>query len=101
MKFIELKEEIIALGFDASVGSDDLLVYSANRALRDIYMRRKILTTVRLFAVGHTPSTYIQAIECVNGKSITLPFTGRAYSMRLCGTGFYKIKTIKTSYQTV
>lgn len=104
MKLSELKKEIFALGFSDQIDSADLLICSINRALRDLYSRRSILRTVRLFSPGQKPRVYHKEIKCINGKPITYELNGRAFTMRLCGMGFYKIvdasRTIVTDFNT-
>lgn len=91
MTLNDLETEIVALGFNADIDTPEMLLTATNRALRDIYTHRNILKTVRLFCTDQKPSIRYKEIYCKNGKSQSFPFEGRAYSMRLCGEGFYSI----------
>ncbi len=91
MTISELEKEVTALGFDGEIGSKDIFITAVNRALRDIYLQRNILRTVTIYAAGRTPSYYQKEINVKGGSGITLPLNGRAYSMRLCGMGNYRV----------
>lgn len=89
MTLSELKTEVVALGFDGEIGSDDIFISAVNRALCEIYSKRSILRTVTIYAAGRNPSYYQKEIHVEGGGAITLPLNGKAYSMRLCGMGNY------------
>ena len=91
MTFSELKTEVVALGFDMEACDNSVLITSLNRALRDIFSRKRITKTVRLFNKGITPIYYKKVIHCINGRSIKLPLQGSAFSMRVCGSGYYSV----------
>ncbi len=91
MTLEELKSEMTDLVFDLELPADSLLISAANRALREIYIRRKITNTVRLYTRGLQPSFYREAIHCTGGTEITLPLDGVAFSMRVCGYGNYAV----------
>lgn len=91
MTLTELQNEVIALGFDGEIGSENIFITAVNRALRDIYLQRNILRTVTIYAAGRTPSYYRKEINVKGGGGITLPLNGKAYSMRLCGMGNYRV----------
>ena len=91
MTLEQLKNEVTLLGFDDTVDTDAHILTSANRALRHIFNQRIITKTTRLFARRAAMSYYKSSLHCSNGKSTTLPANGKAYSMRLCGSGKYTI----------
>lgn len=69
----------------------DLLISSANRALRELYLTIPVTKTVRFNARGHRPTTYYKEIVCGSGQSITIPIRGKAFSMRVMGNGNYTL----------
>lgn len=104
MTYQELTRDVLSLCRKSAVGSKRLMAGSANRALRDLYSRRKILRTVRLYAAGLTPALYYKQLYCQSGNTIRVPLQGKAYSMRLLGEGIYRIvdggKTSITQFNT-
>lgn len=92
MTIQELEHEIKVLGFDGTIDLSTVLVPSANRAINYLYSRKCITKTVRLFARGSAISFYKKEIHCENGKPVSFPLNGKAYSMRVCGSGSYTIK---------
>jgi hypothetical protein len=91
MTYKELTTDILAISRQQDVSSKSLILYSINQAISDIYSRRSILRTVRLFATGLQPTLYYKQLHCVGGSHITLPLNGRCYSMRISGEGLYEI----------
>ena len=91
MTYQELTRDVLSLCRKSAVGSKRLMAGSANRALRDLYSRRRILRTVRLYAAGLTPALYYKQLYCQSGNTIRVPLQGKAYSMRLLGEGIYRI----------
>lgn len=91
MTLDELKSEVRLLGFDETANVDDHIIASANRALLELYNHRIITKTVRLFARSSAICYYRDEIHCPNGRSTVVPAEGKAYSMRLCGSGQYTI----------
>lgn len=91
MTIDELKHEVKVLGFDDTIDLSTILVPSANRALNYLYSQKTITKTVRLFTRGYSVSFYKKEIHCENGKSITFPLDGKAFSMRVCGAGSYSV----------
>lgn len=69
------------------VDNQNLLIFAANKALRDIYNDTCIEKTVRIATHGIRPSIYISKIECTNAKEQVFRIKGAAYSMRVHGTG--------------
>lgn len=91
MTLDELKNEVTLLGFDDTIDLEQSIIPAANRALRHLYSQRIFTRTVRLFARSAAVSYYRSEIHCPNGRSTTVPAEGKAYSMRLCGSGQYTI----------
>lgn len=87
MTYSELKDEVIALGFGDVIESEDSLVRAINRALRTLFSERSITKTVRLFSPGRCIASRTKEIRHTGGTDLTLPLVGRAYSMRVFGTG--------------
>ena len=102
MTVSELKKELIALGFDNAAGTTEMLMTAINRSLRDLYTRRSILRSVKLYSNGLKPTYYQKEIKYVggSGETLTFPLVGRGYSMRLCGFGNYTT-TFGSSTKTV
>ena len=92
MTLKELKNEVTSLGFDDTLDLDDHILAAANRALRQIYSQRCITRTARIFARGSSVCYYQKELHCINGKSVTLPARGKAFSMRVCGSGYYSVQ---------
>ena len=91
MTLDELKNEVTLLGFDDTIDLEGSIIPAANRALRHLYSQRIFTKTVRLFARRANISYYRSEIHCPNGRNTTIPANGKAYSMRLCGSGQYTI----------
>ena len=89
MTLDQLKAEVVSLGFDTTTNIDSHIVAAANRALRHLYNQRSITRTARLFARGPAIAYYAKEAHSSNGKEFTLPAPGIAYSMRVCGSGYY------------
>ena len=87
----DLQEEITLLGQGNEVSNEKLFRISLNRALRKLYLDRRIEKNVRIAARTLTPIAYYRKIECKAGKVTEIPLSGIAYSMRLHGTGNYMI----------
>ena len=92
MTYKDLTRDVISLCRQSEIGSRRLMVNSVNRALRDLYTRRRIIGKMKLYAFGLTPSLYRKQIYVKGGSSVKLPLVGKAYSMRLCGEGVYRIE---------
>lgn len=98
MTLTELGNEVKLLGFNSEEAIDrNLLISSANRALRELFTHRMITKTVKFSARGLVPKIYHSEIICKNGDPITIPIAGKSYSMRLCGKGYYSITSGKNT----
>ena len=62
-----------------------------NRALRELYISVPVTKSVRFNIIGHKPVACFKEIVCKSGQSITIPLDGKAYSMRVMGSGNYMI----------
>ena len=83
--------EIEWAGGGATIEDRYVLISTANRALRELYMKFPVTKTVKLNVRGHRPSTYYKEIVCKSDQSIIIPIKGKAYSMRVVGKGNYTI----------
>lgn len=92
MTFNELKEEVIALGFDDSLEDEMVLVSAVNRALRTIYSERSITKELHLFSSGDLPHYKTKEIRHIGKETVTLPLAGRAFSMRVFGQGVFTVR---------
>ena len=90
MLYTELSDEVALLC--GSPPSKDLLVSTANRALRDIYSQRRITRTVRLANRGLNRVSHYKKIECIVGHEYQLPINGVAISMKIHGSATYLIR---------
>ena len=91
MTYIDILNEILALSRQGMEFKKPLMIYSINQAISNIYSRRNVLRTVRLYATGLVPSLYHKQLHCKGGGHIILPLKGRCYSMRISGEGVYEI----------
>lgn len=91
MTYIDILNEILALSRQDMEFKKPLMIYSINQAISNIYSRRNVLRTVRLYATGLVPSLYYKQLYCKGGGHIILPLKGRCYSMRISGEGVYEI----------
>ncbi len=66
--------------------TDDLLLSSANMALRELYTDRVITRTVNIAAKGLKPVLYYKQVNCANGGPFQVKLPGYAYSFRIRGS---------------
>lgn len=91
MTYTDILSEILALSRQGEEYKKPLMIYSINQAISNIYSRRNVLRTVRLYATGLVPTLYRKQIHCKGGGHIILPLKGKSYSMRISGEGVYEI----------
>ena len=90
MTLKDLQNDVYALGYERPLEESELFISSLNRALRIIYAEQKYKKTVKIHPRSPKIRSYFPLIKC-NSDTVTLPLAGRAYSMRVCGKGSYKI----------
>lgn len=104
MTYLELITDILAVSRQGEDYDKPLMLYSINQAISNIYSRRYMLNTVRLYANGMQPTLYYKQLHCVGGGHIILPLNGSCYSMRISGEGVYEItdgaKVTKIEFNT-
>ena len=91
MTYSELIDEISLIS-NGPVVQFDLLLNSTNRALRDLYSRVSVEKTVRLAAHGLKPTVHYKKISCVAGVQTVIKLKGAAFSMRVHGSGQYRLE---------
>lgn len=91
MTIQDMITEVELLGGGEIIEDRSLLLSLANRALRELYSSIPITRTVVFNARGRRPAVYYNEILCNAGNRINIPLVGKAYSMRLCGKGYYSI----------
>lgn len=99
MTLEEFFTEIERFGGGDTIEDRTVIISSANRALREIYLSIPVTKSIRYNVNGHKPVTYIKKMVCKAGESLVLPLKGKAYSMRVVGFGNYTID-MGTSYIT-
>lgn len=90
MTFKELTNDVLSLCRETN-SSNEFLLPAIRRAMRDIYTRKSMVKTVRLYSSGLRPTLYRKEIYIKGGTMLTVPLTGKAFSMRISGEGMYKI----------
>ena len=98
MTLKELHSEICALGFDNYLEFDQRFLYCAERALLSVYNSRSIGASTKFFVRSCLPKTKICEIHHKGGGVQALPLSGKAFSMRLYGSGSLKIEGGGNSY---
>jgi hypothetical protein len=91
MTLKELMLEVSALGFDSSSESEHTVLLAANRALRELFLTAGALGSFSFYARKSAPDTFIKEITFRGGEKITLPLSGRAFSMTVSGKGRYSV----------
>ncbi len=91
MTLKELMLEVSSLGFDSSSESEHTVLLAANRALRELFLTVGALGSFSFYARKSAPDTLIREITFRGGETITLPLTGRAFSMTVSGKGRYSV----------
>lgn len=87
----ELLDEVKSLGFDSHLVPDDALADAANRAATTLYTELPVWQTAKLFARDVRPMATPVNIRHKGGGTDRLPLSGRAYTMRLIGSGSYTV----------
>ena len=99
MTLTELHSETRALAFDDYLELDERFLASANRALRAVYNSRKITAEKKFYVRADLPKTKASEIRHKGGGEESLPLSGKAFSMRLYGSGRITIQEKGRSYQ--
>ena len=89
MLFSELREKTRFCGYEI----DDIeLIHCANLALREIFTTQKIIRNVRLASGGIHRVSHYPIIDCKSGDRFEIPLNGKAFSMRVKGSGQYMLR---------
>lgn len=91
MTYSELIDEVTLLT-GAPIQKYDLMLSSTNRALKDLYTRVSVEKTVRLAAHGLKPTAHYKKISCIAGVQTVIKMKGAAFSMRVHGSGQYRLE---------
>lgn len=92
MTLKEIQSDVYALGYEMPTCESDLFISALNRALRIIYAEQKYKKSVRIHVRSPKISHFTPSVR-LSGSQLTLPLVGRAYSMRVCGKGDFKISS--------
>ena len=87
MNLKDLHNEVCALGFDDYIECDGALATAANCALRMIFAERGVLCDTTFYVKSAAPATRVPHLCHKSGEELTLPLSGRAYSLRVVGRG--------------
>lgn len=88
----ELKNEVYSLARLPIGEADGLFMSSLRRALLRIYAELKISDTKRLYITPCHQLSKIPQLIHYKGETKTLPLTGRAYSLKVSGKGYFTVR---------
>ena len=91
MTYKDLCAEILALGFETELDSEERILTAVNRALMLIYTERPTYERTSLFKPGIFSSFKIADFSHKGGETDSFSYKARAYSFKTSGTGKYKI----------
>lgn len=92
MTLKEMLEEVEIFGSGDVIDDRDLIISLANRALREIHCLLPLTKSLTINLRGQSPTVYYGEIKSPKAGKIILPLSGKAYSFRLCGKGYYSIE---------
>lgn len=92
MTLKELQKEVAALSFSQNIECDKIFLSAVNRALLVIFKELGLKGVARLVATLPEVLSFTPLVRHSAGSSVTLPLVGRAYSMRLYGTGSFVLR---------
>ena len=92
MTLSDLRLEVSALGFDTASEGDAVLIAAANRAHREIFSDIRPLGKFTFYARKTEPSSLTDELSFRGGEEISLPLSGRAFSMHVSGKGRYSVR---------
>lgn len=91
MTYNDLYKEIIALGFESEIDSEERVISSVNRALGTIFAQRPAYSTVTIYQRKLNPVLKIDLIEHRTGEIDTVNYDARCFSFVSFGAGSCKI----------
>ena len=97
MTFNELKLEVMHLGFEAQIESDEQLYVATKRALGMLLSDLPVIKRASVMQRVATPIKRIEKIAHSGGESETVDLPGGAYSFAVCGRGYFKIEDGRVS----
>lgn len=94
MTLTDIKNEIVALGFEADISINSSLIYSIKRALRTIYTERGETAVLDVYQEPYIPSIYHERIvhRGDSGDTVIKVF-GMGYAFAASGIGGFRVKT--------
>lgn len=91
MNYSDLYREVCALGFEKDIEMSDALLFSARRAISEIYTERPVYKTAELYKNPILLSKKIEKISHGAGEEYKIDFNAKAYSFTTSGIGRYVI----------
>ena len=93
MTFKQIKQSILALGFETEFPSDEALLCAINRAARWIGTERGAVCVHRLFADTAKGTQLFFRHVHHGGESDVFTLSGKAYCFAVCGNGSFTVHT--------
>lgn len=93
MTLNDIKKEIVSLGFERDVPTDEALVHAIGRALCTIYSDRAVYSEI---TVGHYPAyprLLLARLTHTGGESEEIRLYGKAFSLLLNGQGSLRVES--------
>ena len=87
MTLKDLHNEVRAIMFDDCLPMDERFLFSSYRAMREVYNSRKITAEKKFFVRNILPRMRIPEIHHKGNSEEIIPISGKAFSMRLYGSG--------------
>ncbi len=91
MTYNDLYKEIIALGFQSEIDSEERITTSVSRALSTIFTERPVFSNLSIYQRKYRPTLKINAIEHKGTEVDTVNYNARCYSFVSSGNGSYRI----------
>ena len=94
MNYSDLYKEVCALGFEKDIEMSDALLFSARRAISEIYTERPVYKTAELYKNPLHLSKKINKISHGAAEECKIDFNAKAYSFTTSGIGMYTISDL-------
>lgn len=91
MTLQDIKNEIIALGFESELEDTEAFNYAVRRAVATIYTERGIHKTLRIYQRNPKPDVHFSSILHEGGKTNVFTFPDGAYFFRVSGNGSFTV----------
>ncbi len=91
MTYNELREEVLALGFESELESEERLRFAAKRAMNIIFTERPLYKTLMLAKPNMAPILKIEQTEHRGGTEERFEFSAKSYSFISSGAGTYTV----------